>query len=733
MASNLTWRSFGFQIPAQDLLEGVRGILETLLIFLEILKTILETVKIFLIDFGNPIKALVEILIKQILDLFESLKKTGFYGYYDIPDPVKDPNLLRQTGGYPAFIQRFKGSLVDGKDPNRPQPVSGLTKSGFLLFAVDSDNAFTLLRLIRTLLRFFGKELLSPQYGPPANVKALPVGSKGDPILALAKVFTDQPKAIAVEWSLPTNQQPPDPGFSDLIVTVGTEIIPPKFLIERAEIPVTNEIDIDQLLVADAAGIVTINYTTDFEANGKPGKKLKRTVRVTDEYGDPFIKFQKYTVVSTDSNTSTFILGQLGKFRYIDKDVQFDKVYRYRVRAFSGDLKIDGTTVEFDTPKRKDPNSDTWIIKWPGSDDAHPPTMGRGSGIVTARLAKIPANFDVIGALTALFQTAFSLNFHLPLSPNEKLDGNGDPIAPTTAASIGKGSLVKQASGIGGLTNLPFFGKSAAKALSPAEADPSQFGRNPINGKPLEHPWQIGSVRRQAARLTNTVASALLENGTGTIESFRTMMQGPLPSGGVSIKGFENSQTIEKLCKTLVEVQPDGTVSYAGSVRYGDAYADAIFRKNVLFAVNFVTSFTLGGVPPDWVRISLLRDVIPWSAKILYDLIAKIQALVDAFKGVMDEIIAFIDLLIRKIDILERFIQYLISLLDFVLSLQIGAYTLFLQETSGDVSQWFQLIDTAGGTKPPSGPGGFTCGVAIAYVAPDIGPLITPLKLIFGG
>ena len=52
------WKSFVIQIPGKDFLEPVREILETLLIFLEILKAILETIKIFLIDFGNPLIAL---------------------------------------------------------------------------------------------------------------------------------------------------------------------------------------------------------------------------------------------------------------------------------------------------------------------------------------------------------------------------------------------------------------------------------------------------------------------------------------------------------------------------------------------------------------------------------------------------------------------------------------------------------------------------------------------------
>src|SRR5579864_8635331 len=154
--ASANWQSFAIQIPGQDLLEPVRAILEVLLIFLEILKTLLEVVKILLILFANVIIALVEALISLILTLFEALKRTGLYIWWDIPNLIIDPNLNRHFGGYTAFLQRFKGSCLDVRDPNRPQPISGATQSGFLLLVVDADVPITLIRLIMILMYFFG-------------------------------------------------------------------------------------------------------------------------------------------------------------------------------------------------------------------------------------------------------------------------------------------------------------------------------------------------------------------------------------------------------------------------------------------------------------------------------------------------------------------------------------------------------------------------------------------------
>src|SRR5215467_9964959 len=130
MAANPDWKALSIQIPGENLLEPARTALEGLMVYLEVTKAILESVKVFLVDFGNPIKPLVEALLQMIVDLFQSLKQAGLYGWFDVPNPLVDPNFYKFVGGFQAFVQRFKASLIDPKDPNRPQPVEGATNSG---------------------------------------------------------------------------------------------------------------------------------------------------------------------------------------------------------------------------------------------------------------------------------------------------------------------------------------------------------------------------------------------------------------------------------------------------------------------------------------------------------------------------------------------------------------------------------------------------------------------------
>jgi len=721
MATTANWESLSIQIPGQDLLEKARNVLETLMVYLEVLKAILETVKVFLVDFGNPIKALVEALIQLIIDLFESLKRTGIYGWFDIPNPLVDPNFNLHVGGYQAFTTRFKAGLYDSRDPNRPQPISGLTNSGFTIIVADAESPMALLKFIQVLLRFLGKEFLTPQYAAPANFKVLPLGSSGDPILSVVKLFQDQPKSVVVEWSLPPAKNPGDPGFSDLIQAFSTDFIPPRFLIEKSEInPAVGEVSAQDMGDPEAAGQVVETLPTEFRARGL-GDNIERKVRLNDQYGDPFLKFQKYIIIDTSNNTSTFLLGQLGTFRYIDNDVELNKTYYYRVRAYSGDLKVSGTSLAFETAPKFDSVSGNFFIEWPGDD----PIMGKASPVAPIMIPEYPDKFDVIENLRRLFQTAFSLNFHLPLPIDPDTGKLFDPLLDQW---IGEGSLTSMAGPLTSFQAVPLVGD----AVSSVTDVTAQFQPSPVTGKLPVPPWCEAGVQRNASRLATIVAGAMLEANSAV--AFKALMEGPYPKGTPSVPKL-TATTISELVFEITKVQDpqlagQGAVQAAG-VLYGGAFPNKQVRENVLAAVEFCKSFTLGGTPPDWIQVSFLRDIVPWSGQLLYDLLAKMQALLDAYKGVIDEIKAFIDLIIRKIDTLERFLEYLISILDFIESLSLGFYILSVPSTGGDVNEWVSIIDSAGGTKPPSGPGGYTAGVAFAYVAPDVTAFAEAFGLIF--
>lgn len=754
--ANPEWKEFSIQLPGNDLLEGARNALETLMVFLEILKAILETVKLFLIDFGNPIRAIVEALIGLIIDLFESLKRTGLFGYYDIPNPLDDPNFENNKGGYTAFTNRFIASLGDTRDPNRPQPAAGFTQSGFTLIVADAEGPIELMRLIKILMGFFGKEFLQPKYAPPANVKVLPLGDSGDPVLNIVDLFQEKPEDLVVSWALPPSGRPGDPGFSDIVESFSTDFFPPKWLIEKSSLDVTGEVDIKSVNDAGAVGRVTAVVETEFELRGIPGDTIETKIKLNDEYNDPFIRFEEYIVIDATNESATFFLGQLGTFRYIDTDVEPGKTYYYRVRAFSGDLPVTdkgqlALKISEDVVDRRK------MVVWPGEV-----TMGQASAVIRVRLPEFVEDFDVIEVLQRTFQVAYSLNFHQLQDPEAKFIAQptgprsqaqiasggqaGAPIPPTEPSQVGVGEIDDLAGVLASAKFIPIVG-----ALIP-----DSFGTpDPVTGLGRELPWQTKGILLNSTRIANLVAGSLLEAGSGP-ESMKDFFELPLPKGPVGVTPANETLAAQTNLKDLVfkitEVQPpEVTVTTAGRGQrttrttapidlaatqaaarlYADAFEDVDVRLNMVAAISFFRRFTLGGTPPDWVSISVFRDIIPWGAQLLYELLAKMQALLDAFSGVIDEIKAFIDLLIRKINTLERFLEYLISILDFIAKLSVGFFILSVPSTGGDTGEWARLIDNAGGTPPSSGPGGYSGGVGLAYVAIDVSAFTAAFSLLF--
>lgn len=747
------WSSFVIQVPGADLLKPLREILETLLVFLEILKTILETIKQFLIDFGNPLRALIEALIKLIEELFLALKATGFFAYIDVPNPTIDPDFNLINGGFPAFTTRFKQSLFDSRDFNRPQPRQGSTKSGFVLLVVDATDPFTLIRRIRQLLRFFGKELTSPRYNAPTDFRAGPVGASGDPLIDVASVFTDGPiESVLLSWTLPTTTEAPDPGFQDAVAKMAAEFNPPNFLIEKSEVvnPAASKIDLSDMGSPDATGLVEFDRPTNIDASlgGRfaktEGVQVLRREPLRDTQGDLVIKFQKYIKLGIVGD----LLGQLGTFRYIDTDVEVGKRYFYRVRPYDGDLAVDDngqlinpatSTASLKTGMSS--NQETPVFQWPGETAESEIVMGEPSGIVEVTIPET-TDFDVYENLFRVFLSAFALDFQTPL-PAEipeggppMFDTNGDPIDPTPVEYVGRGTLTAAAAVLGGgragddlLGYLSEFGTlvEATEAVNRVE----------------RVPFQNYYHRLHARRLADVTASALLQANAHI--NFRDLMRASPPTGGpvhltvpagnpFEFSGdlLDGANNMEDILTLFVQLDDDGKVDNKGVLRWMAGYSDLSLRKNVLIIIQFLKNYSLGGVPPDWISIVPLRDIIPWAGQFLYDLLDKIDALLAAFQGFLEEIKRFIDLLIRKIDALERFIQLLISILDFIEGLQVGAFVLSVPEISGDATAWVTELDNAGGDIPPSGEGGYSCGIALAYVAIDISAFKTAFGIIFG-
>lgn len=748
------WKVFKFEIPGKDLLEPVRAVLQTLLVFLEILKTILETIKAFLIDFGNPIRALVEALIKLIEELFESLRVTGLFALFDIPDLANDPNFSNHRGGLDQFKARFKASLFDTKDFNRPQPRPGSTTGGFILLAVAATDVSRIVARLEALMKFFGMGWSMPRFAAPANFKVAAIGAGGDPILDVAKVFTDGPiEKIQLQWTLPTTVDSPSPGFGDTFTRLAAEFKPPQWLIEKSEgNPLSEKIELTQMDIPMASGIVTFERPTNFAAGlggsfeGNEPQLRKEILR--DQWGEPVVKFHGYKVVGEASATG--LMGiTMGRYRFIDTDVEAGKTYYYRVRSFNGKLAVNSsgvlTSPMSDYKQLASGEADKQNVpyfEYPGTNVV----MGQASPIVRAAVPVDLGDFDVYESLKNLFLTAFSLDFHQAMLADYKFDDDGFPVPPSTPITgVGRGSLEGLGDGIREIVSYVAVDVLGAAGSIYEAWKPDQYP----DSVPPELPWEDGQVRFDSARLAGIVASAMMQLGDVAF-SYRALMTGPLPRGAVATgSGHEPSKirgesTLDDVTAAFTERQhKEGsdvwttiyTVDLAGAQTFFLGYTDDVeLRLNILAAINFIKTFTLGGVPPDWISISPLRDIIPWSADLIYKLLDAIDALLSAFAGVLDEIRAFIDLIIRKINALEALIQVLIDILNFVESLQISANMLVVPSVSGDATAWAQEVDNAGTAALAEGlaPTDYAAGIALAYVAADIAAFQAAFTVIFG-
>jgi hypothetical protein len=577
------------------------------------------------------------------------------------------------------------------------------------MIVADAESVFGLLRLLKILMRFFGKEFSSPQYAPPGNPKVLLAGARPgssaarstDPILQVASVFGAELKGLVLEWGPSSNTIPPTPDFDDLVASAAAEFVPQKFLIEKStKVPEVETVEVESV----------------FE--DKRGRKVKRKVRVKDEYGDLFKKFEQYFVVDPTALTA---FGP--KFRWFDFDTEEDKTYYYRIRAFSGDLDLSGKTLNFKAPV-VDTQTKDLVQRWPSRDGV---VMGRPTGILTGRRPKIPQGFDVIENLEKFFLTAYSLGFHLPVDPSANFDSQGRPLDDgTTIEQVGRGTLQTKGGVLSGV--LP-------KLVNPREvAEPDRVTEL--------HPDLMYTETLtifQAKRQAQAVASSLLETPGGP-DSFRAIMQGTAPypllastPTNLSATNLAGATTIERQVYGFTKVAQGFPKTY-DPIAYRTfeyAYSSVEFRLNMVSVVRFILAFSLGGQPPDWKSASLLRDIVPWSGAFIYDLLARIDALLAAFQGIVDEIKAFIDLIVRKIDVLERFLKYLIQILNFLDSFSAGFYLLKASSTDGGIPDWVNQVQNAGGNKPPSGPGGYTGGVVLAWAAPNIDAFTSAIDILF--
>ena len=193
----------------QPIVDSMVAVLDYLLAILNIVQKVLNIVKAFLVGLLDPIRAVVELIIQEIRNLIADLRQLGVYfaGDWALLNPAnKFSDVL---GGYQAYERRMLSRLLDPTDLSRPDFSSSSVALGVFFYA-SSGDINELMRILRTILKFFGRDALlgnSMPYGTPTTPE-FKFGAAGGFIPSFKKTgelttTTDVPDAMTVTWSMP--------------------------------------------------------------------------------------------------------------------------------------------------------------------------------------------------------------------------------------------------------------------------------------------------------------------------------------------------------------------------------------------------------------------------------------------------------------------------------------------------------------------------------------------------
>lgn len=196
--------------PISDSVEptmaGVESLLSILIGILNVVQNILNVLKAFSVGLIDPIQALLDQLLAEVQGIISDLSQIGFYITGDWAILREEDKFSSLLGGYSAFERRMVARILDQSDPSAPKFSDSTAVLGAFFF-VSSADVNELIRLLNSLLRFFGRSDLMARanpYGTPAALE-IKYGSAGTtrPFMQLAQATeTSIPDAFTVRWSM---------------------------------------------------------------------------------------------------------------------------------------------------------------------------------------------------------------------------------------------------------------------------------------------------------------------------------------------------------------------------------------------------------------------------------------------------------------------------------------------------------------------------------------------------
>lgn len=709
-----SWEQISIKVdPFGSLKDPLKSALQVLEAIEAVLEAILDIVKAFLIDFGNPLKAVFALLLAAVRAIINQIKSTGFSILVVHPDFSRQDfaSIIQSVAGsYPAFESKVVRKFYDSSDIFRPQYPPG-SAVGMLVFYIGTDSPGDLLLQLFALMQLISTPIILTGPPAPTNVKVNPVRKSGDPIASFKDLFgTDISKSLSIEWQMPlTPSGSRLPGFMNALVSFYNSFRFPNFIIERSETPQGEvcEVEVNSSTMGNLVGTTVTKYDFSPPVSIVPIKEMN---------GNTYRNFAtKINVSGSDLLQGVFT----STYRFVDTDPNLEpgKAYFYRIRAYFGDATIYLNTNKKPGQTANDVaasiSANAQLVKYRGNQ----PVLNYGNNVVMGAISPVVRGF-VPRITTGAFafnpydyiyqavQVAILLNFEYPPAQGQvsaiELDqrtGWGTLAALAGQMSPLKAALKTSDALIGTLVFNATCRRAANQTLTNLYSQPKILymiagqwndGVRDIVNKVLNAPftWSFPSVVGGYTAASNAKIEAYLSNETSYIDGIQHL-NGPYPT-----RSF-------KYQDEPVAITAD------------DRRALANFLQLCLTSLGGGTSYL------SWYSVTV-GDLFPAFIPFIFDFEQWLLALLHALQTAMQAIEDIIETLIIKIQQLEQMLRSILAIIDL---LNVNVRVSVLATTTSGSSDDLVTALISSQNKPFASPFGLHSGIVCTAGGPGVGTL----------
>lgn len=710
-----SWNTLSIRFdPFGPLKPPLQSVLTVLEVVEAILEALLSIIKAFSLDFLNPLKAIVAIILAAIRSIINQLKSTGFAVLLVHPDFSQSDFggvLHSVSGAYPAFESKVVAKFHDTGDVFRPTYPQGSAVAMFVLY-IGASSPGDLMGQLFALLAFLKHPKVLSALPAPVNLKVKPVNKSGAAISRFKKLFdSDLDKALQLEWHMPMAPTGGNaPGFVNAMVSFYDSFRFPNFVVERSSNPQGATVSADLKSQTAGPGIAAQQKRFNFA--------VAETTAIVREMGtnNPLKHFETKFPIST---TSGLLEGSLtGTYRYLDNSFQDGdrgKTYYYRVRAYFGDPSnyLGAKSTSDYNALVVDDGHNKKIYKW---EDGV--TMGNPSPIVRgyvprARPGGSGGVFSLYDDIYRAVKVGILLNFEFPPATAQDSAHRRDQKTGWGTLSLVAGQLAPLKASYKTSKDLKdsFLFQVACRRIA-NQCSVALYSKPPLADL-VASKWANGAQKAVVTVEQSTATWRFV----GIKSGFTAGAKAKLESYLALEDGYKAGSPITGPFP-ITDLTPDNPDKTGLGVDQRQALAD--FLRTALIPLAGQSKYL------SWYSVSI-GDVFPAFVPFIFDFEQFILAILGAVKGALEELIDIIQTLISKIQQLEAILQTIIGILN-LLKINVTVSILGVVNSNGSADSLAQAL-LSSENKPDSSPYGLHSGMVLCAGGPGEGA-IAALKAI---